>query len=1164
MKRHTKNSGFTLIEMIAVLVIVGVLAAVAGMGIVKAAQAFAFNNEATALAQKAELTMERLRRSLENLTNITSASSSSIALQRLRGESIISESYSLSGNNLIVNSSEDGAGSNTLTDLVSSFSMAYKLADNTEWTHGTHLLEDLARIEVSLVMSGPSGSSMTFANHVVPRNTYVPNVQRRYYPAGSTSSSSPGCFVATAAFGGDSDSRVFALSQFRDKYLTKFGLGRSFLDYYSKAGPGMAQTLHSHYWLKILVRIILLPVAGFAFLALYFPWGLVFIAAMAWLLARLVVAARNERRKKGVVQAGASGAVLLSLVIAMVVMAAIGAGMVSMYSASNTSSSAAPFTARAHYIAESGLRYAGWALDNNTDDDSYISTDLHEKTFAVDDDSFYLEILTYWYDTGSTTSPSGSLTVSPWGGLPDKMKSSTVDAAGYIIVDKSGGGSEMVGYSGLSVNQENETLTFNLTSTPSGAYDSDGRVLPGAQIGSSSTIYAKNIGNSAGDILKIDLDSIVGKNDTFLFPKMRGIITLTDDSNRDWYIMYDKVDYVTDKLVGIRNCPGRSPLPESGISVSSGTPVQLERYAMFSSEGTAGSGIFQAAETIKRSQSMGAVSMYRGVEGGINFNEPGDIAKMDPVLGEAGYADGAMQVTETEQTYSYTDPDIYQQESLIAVDWQSDLIDSLDLEEIYERTSSLLSYDLQVKVKFTGAEDDLSNDPVNIPGNYMPGLSFRTACSGGVCNYYGMSFLRGMKGIAITDWSSSWGCEVPLEGYEEDDIPDNLYQDHGTSHSIPTSCLDDSVDGSGWNDVPPQDAIPYLMFWQKAVNLETGGALCSTSDYATPFDWISFMKLTDEEERTIYKYEAVNVYNDGTNHTVDWPEGWYDGIIPNDPRNSNDATCDGEPCSNKRTAYPGILRLTDKYGVLETTEVDGVFVLGVPGDLIIRDPSTVDGDFATLGKPVAGAAYVVGPNTESDEYKAAKVLYNYRVYIKEWATVMVRIIELEGHFNCNADDDELNRINLVAGYVASPDSVGASPSSSIKDGNRSAYVRNSPVKWPEDEEYFTLATWTGYSSKEIEISGGCSFLDWNMGYARLATKGKDADGDDVVVYSGTFVTDGYDFTDDIEHVEFGLHTLGIDATNVGGNPIETCYFDDLYWAFWEGGASGIMPGVQQQ
>lgn len=79
------------------------------------------------------------------------------------------------------------------------------------------------------------------------------------------------CFIATAAFGSASDWHVKSLRDFRDAYLLKSSWGKAFVDAYYKHSPSIALYLKEHDLLRSVVRAGLVPVAGFAYVAVYYP-----------------------------------------------------------------------------------------------------------------------------------------------------------------------------------------------------------------------------------------------------------------------------------------------------------------------------------------------------------------------------------------------------------------------------------------------------------------------------------------------------------------------------------------------------------------------------------------------------------------------------------------------------------------------------------------------------------------------------------------------------------------------------------------------------------------------------------------------------------------------------------------------------------------------------
>jgi len=75
-----------------------------------------------------------------------------------------------------------------------------------------------------------------------------------------------GCFIATAAYGNYSDPAVKSLRLFRDRCLMTNRAGRAFVGWYYDHSPAAAAWLDHHPDCKPVVRVLLLPLSGVAFL----------------------------------------------------------------------------------------------------------------------------------------------------------------------------------------------------------------------------------------------------------------------------------------------------------------------------------------------------------------------------------------------------------------------------------------------------------------------------------------------------------------------------------------------------------------------------------------------------------------------------------------------------------------------------------------------------------------------------------------------------------------------------------------------------------------------------------------------------------------------------------------------------------------------------------
>ena len=85
-----KESGFTLIEVIVSLMLVGVLAAIGGTMLTEGIKGYIFSKDCAEIAQKAELAFSRLNNEITRLQDVTADStSSSISIKNTKGDKTI-------------------------------------------------------------------------------------------------------------------------------------------------------------------------------------------------------------------------------------------------------------------------------------------------------------------------------------------------------------------------------------------------------------------------------------------------------------------------------------------------------------------------------------------------------------------------------------------------------------------------------------------------------------------------------------------------------------------------------------------------------------------------------------------------------------------------------------------------------------------------------------------------------------------------------------------------------------------------------------------------------------------------------------------------------------------------------------------------------------------
>jgi len=363
----SKESGFTLIEIIVSLVIAGIMVAVAGMGLTTGVKGYVFAKENAHMAQKAQLALARLNREFMELLDITTPTSSSIIYELTTGDRAIAKV----GDTIKIRDGStlpDAANGDILLDNVNSFTLTYYKASSI-WVPGTDSIQYLSAINIDLVLDrADSGIGMlTFSTLVHPRNTN--NYGGASPTANPPTKSDYGCFVSTTA----GDLSAERKTNKAKKYVAISGI-------------------------------------------------LLFILSICSMV--LGHSKKNKRRFPSSLYSE-KGSILISLIATMVIFSALGAAMLPLTSTSTFSHIGINNSTRAYFLAESAYRYAASEYLNAGSEaarDAVLSA-LHNQTSALtnNDGQFHINIYSHWFKSTVDPVDTEFLSTTVLGGLPSGM-----------------------------------------------------------------------------------------------------------------------------------------------------------------------------------------------------------------------------------------------------------------------------------------------------------------------------------------------------------------------------------------------------------------------------------------------------------------------------------------------------------------------------------------------------------------------------------------------------------------------------------------------------------------------------------------------------------------------------------------------------------------------
>jgi len=160
----TSKRGFTLIEVIASLLLLGILGVFFSFGLTTAMEGYVFARKNAETTQKGQVALLRLTKELSVIRTVTTGSATAISFTSCKAGSDVSQTVTWSG------SAGDPLylASDILVNNVNDFDLGYypsfSGAKGASWTGSTKI------IEITLKLTGADNVVSTFTTRVLPRN----------------------------------------------------------------------------------------------------------------------------------------------------------------------------------------------------------------------------------------------------------------------------------------------------------------------------------------------------------------------------------------------------------------------------------------------------------------------------------------------------------------------------------------------------------------------------------------------------------------------------------------------------------------------------------------------------------------------------------------------------------------------------------------------------------------------------------------------------------------------------------------------------------------------------------------------------------------------------------------------------------------------------------